>query len=100
MAARGNYISGPKFCPIDGNWSEYDLWLPCSPMCGNGTSRRFRFCTNPEPSYNGKFCEGLNYEEEKCFTDCIQGTYVKTIYEMSTYCLKFKVIFNLERVDR
>ena len=73
FTARGNYISGPKFCPIDGNWSEYDLWLPCSPMCGNGTSRRFRFCTNPEPSYGGKFCEGLNYEEVDCFTDCSQG---------------------------
>ena len=48
-----NFISGPKFCPIDGDWSDFGLWLPCSSICGNGTMRRFRTCTDPEPKYGG-----------------------------------------------
>ena len=27
-------LSGPKNCPIDGNWTDYLIWTPCK---GNGT---------------------------------------------------------------
>ena len=68
-----NYLSGPKNCPINGAWTEYGLWTPCSKFCGNGTMRKFRFCTNPEPAYEGKYCEGNNYQQKECFNDCTQG---------------------------
>ena len=73
IEGRQFYLSGPKHCPIHGGWSDFELWLPCSPMCGNGTKRRFKFCTNPEPAYGGNHCNGENFEETKCYTDCSQG---------------------------
>ena len=51
--------------------------MPCSKSCGNGTMRRFRYCTNPLPKYNGNYCTGNNYEEMECYTDCSKG--IKTL---------------------
>ncbi|CAC5393669.1 unnamed protein product [Mytilus coruscus] len=50
-------------CPIDGGWSEYGPfteWSTCSVTCGMGiqTKSHDRTCTNPEPQYGGKDCEG------------------------------------------
>ena len=67
-------ISGSKNCQINGNWSDFGLWMPCSKSCGNGTKRRFRFCTNPKPKYGGEDCEGNNFEDGDCFVDCSTGT--------------------------
>uniref|UniRef100_A0A4W3HNI1 ADAM metallopeptidase with thrombospondin type 1 motif 16 n=1 Tax=Callorhinchus milii TaxID=7868 RepID=A0A4W3HNI1_CALMI len=47
---------GPK--PINGRWSEWSMWLPCSRTCGGGVTSRERQCTNPRPQYGGKFCDG------------------------------------------
>ena len=66
-------ISGPKNCQINGNWSDFGLWMPCSKSCGNGTKRRFRFCTNPKPKFGGEECEGNNFEDSDCFVDCSSG---------------------------
>ena len=64
----GNFISGPQNCPIHGNWSDYLNWLPCK----NGKEKGFRYCTNPEPSYGGKECEGENFISQNC-TDTSDG---------------------------
>ena len=66
-------ISGPKYCPVHGNWSEFGLWMPCSKNCGNGTARRFRFCNNPEPAHGGDNCNGTNFEDKDCYSDCSEG---------------------------
>ena len=66
-------ISGPKNCQINGNWSDFGLWMPCTKSCGNGTKRRFRFCTNPKPKFGGEVCEGNNFEDSDCFVDCSSG---------------------------
>jgi hypothetical protein len=55
-------ISGPKNCPIHGNWSDYINWTPCK----NGKEKGFRFCTNPEPKYEGNDCEGEHFIIQDC----------------------------------
>ncbi|XP_055515067.1 A disintegrin and metalloproteinase with thrombospondin motifs 16-like [Leucoraja erinacea] len=48
--------SGPK--PINGRWSNWSMWSPCSRSCGGGVMSRERHCTSPRPQYGGKFCDG------------------------------------------
>ena len=52
---------------VDGNWSEYGPWTPCSKLCGYGIKKRYRFCTNPKPLFGGNGCPGRNSEKNQCF---------------------------------
>ena len=60
-----NVISGPKNCPIHGNWTELDNFLPCI----NGLERGFRTCTNPKPEFGGEECIGNTYILRNCTED-------------------------------
>ncbi|XP_078658182.1 tyrosine-protein kinase receptor Tie-1-like [Branchiostoma floridae x Branchiostoma belcheri] len=51
---------------VDGGWSEWDAWSPCSVSCGNGTRTRTRTCDNPSPAYGGQECEGAASETQAC----------------------------------
>ncbi|KAL4230559.1 Thrombospondin type 1 repeat-containing protein [Mactra antiquata] len=55
-------------CPIDGGWSPWSFYSPCSVKCGRGVQGRIRDCTNPIPNYGGAECVGLNREERECDT--------------------------------
>ncbi|XP_062621236.1 A disintegrin and metalloproteinase with thrombospondin motifs adt-1-like isoform X2 [Saccostrea cucullata] len=59
-----------SLCPVDGGWSQWMKWSPCSSSCGNGTKTRARSCTNPTPLQSGKDCVGSAYEMEPCSHDC------------------------------
>lgn len=54
-------------CAIDGHWSDWMRWSPCSSTCGSGMKTRARMCTNPAPSQGGKDCVGSPYEMQQCF---------------------------------
>ncbi|XP_067914831.1 A disintegrin and metalloproteinase with thrombospondin motifs 16 isoform X2 [Heterodontus francisci] len=56
--------SGPK--PINGRWSNWSMWSPCSRTCGGGVTNRERQCTNPRPQYGGKFCDGTHRTYKLC----------------------------------
>lgn len=43
---------------IDGEWSDWQDYQPCSRTCGVGVTWRTRTCTNPVPQNGGKKCEG------------------------------------------
>ena len=54
---------------VDGGWSDWSEWTPCSESCG-GIQERSRSCTSPEPSFGGKPCEGEAEEAHECENNC------------------------------
>ncbi|XP_076462921.1 A disintegrin and metalloproteinase with thrombospondin motifs 2-like [Babylonia areolata] len=61
---RCTYVGREK--PVDGKWSSWSAWEPCSADCSVGITRRHRSCTNPSPAYGGKECEGESEGWDTC----------------------------------
>lgn len=55
-------------CPIDGGWTTWTMWRPCSKSCGGGRTYRQRRCTNPKPMYGGDHCPGAPIQAKQCGT--------------------------------
>ena len=53
-------------CAVNGGWSNWLPWQPCSKTCGNGTQKRIRLCDSPTPDFGGMDCEGENFETRVC----------------------------------
>ena len=51
---------------VDGEWSDWKDWSPCSTTCGAGTQERERTCTEPRPAFGGKDCAGVSRERKSC----------------------------------
>ncbi|XP_078354915.1 uncharacterized protein LOC144639494 isoform X2 [Oculina patagonica] len=67
-------------CPVDGRYSQWTLWSPCSVTCGAGTQQRTRSCNNPPPANGGASCRGPAQETQKCRapTMCPRPTVTQT----------------------
>lgn len=59
------------FCVIvvDGGWSNWSGYIPCSASCQGGIKSRLRFCTNPTPQNNGAYCPGSSIQQTGCNND-------------------------------
>ncbi|CAH1240217.1 HMCN1 [Branchiostoma lanceolatum] len=44
--------------PVDGMWSAWSEYSPCTVTCGGGAMQRTRECTAPVPVHGGRPCEG------------------------------------------
>lgn len=53
-------------CIVDGHWSQWGTWMPCTVTCGNGTQDRSRSCDNPKPLYGGQNCYGVPVQTMNC----------------------------------
>lgn len=60
-------------CPVDGVWSEWTPWSPCSATCKSNVVEptpsikyRHRDCANPAPAFGGSPCRGSSYQQEVC----------------------------------
>ncbi|XP_026558988.1 hemicentin-1 [Pseudonaja textilis] len=53
-------------CPVNGAWSSWLSWGPCSETCGKGTQNRIRLCNNPPPSFDGSNCDGPDVQMQVC----------------------------------
>ena len=54
------------FRVVDGEWSDWKDWSPCSTTCGAGTQERERTCTEPRPAFGGNSCVGVSRESKSC----------------------------------
>ncbi|GFS43971.1 coadhesin, partial [Nephila pilipes] len=52
---------------VHGDWSNWGTWTPCTATCGQGTTRRYRSCSNPIPQNGGRECVGAPGESQSCF---------------------------------
>ena len=59
---------------VDGGWSEWNSWSNCTKAVG-GIQTRKRECTNPEPAYGGKHCDGTGALLRGCsnMSSCREG---------------------------
>ena len=59
---------------VDGGWSEWNSWSNCTKAVG-GIQTRKRECTNPEPAYGGKHCDGTSALLRGCsnMSSCREG---------------------------
>ena len=55
---------------VDGGWTDWSVWGPCSNVCGPGNMTRDRSCTNPVPQNNGTDCTGVDTETVICTGPC------------------------------
>lgn len=53
-------------CYLDGVWSGWGSWGPCSQTCGAGRRSRTRTCTRPMPQGGGTPCVGPRTEVGSC----------------------------------
>ena len=51
---------------MDGGWTDWEDWTPCSQTCGTGSQERERSCTQPRPAFGGKDCVGVSRETKSC----------------------------------
>ncbi|XP_053401477.1 uncharacterized protein LOC123550590 isoform X2 [Mercenaria mercenaria] len=56
-------------CKIDGGWTKFGSYSPCTKSCGGGTQFRERSCTNPRPANGGAQCTGNAKETRQCHTN-------------------------------
>ncbi|XP_067377843.1 hemicentin-1 isoform X1 [Channa argus] len=58
---------------VNGGYSNWGEWGPCSSTCGRGFQERVRLCNNPEPANGGRSCSGPRIESRKCHTGLCPG---------------------------
>ncbi|KAM9743449.1 hemicentin-1 [Menidia menidia] len=51
---------------VNGGYSNWEEWSPCSSTCGQGLQERVRLCNNPEPANGGRSCSGPSTDSRKC----------------------------------
>ena len=61
---------------VDGGWSNWENYGPCSKTCGSGSRTRTRTCNDPAPAEGGKPYIGSGSETQACNVKVCPGIYV------------------------
>ena len=59
---------------VDGHWTKWGFYSPCTKSCGGGRQYRERTCTDPAPANGGKNCIGRSRENRDCNTHACPTT--------------------------
>ena len=59
---------------VNGAFSAWDDWTPCTAQCGGGDQTRTRRCDSPAPQHGGEDCVGELTECQRCNTDLCPST--------------------------
>ncbi|TMS03749.1 Hemicentin-2 [Larimichthys crocea] len=51
---------------VNGGYSNWEEWGPCSSTCGQGFQERIRLCNKPKPANGGRSCSGPSIDSRKC----------------------------------
>ena len=63
---------GSSNCRVDGKWTAWSSWSPCSKTCGGGQESRTRTCSDPFPKFGGKVCPGAHLKTQSCGSENCQ----------------------------
>ena len=63
-----------SFHIVDGAWSVWGAYRPCTKSCGGGTQIRNRQCTAPAPAHGGRNCTGASIDSKACNEQLCPGT--------------------------
>ena len=69
------WIVNFNFCTVNGGWSQWQAWGPCSRTCGIGSQARSRTCTSPPPNNGGASCPGQNVQTRRCGSNNCPGLF-------------------------
>lgn len=72
-----------NFFSVDGNWSGWKPWGPCTKSCGRGSQTSSRSCTNPPPTNGGEECRGVNERSRDCNTQPCPGKINNSLYSLN-----------------
>lgn len=80
---------------VNGSWSQWSRWQPCSVTCGEGNRTRTRTCSNPPPNWKGKDCPGTNTYTESCNWHKCEGRcpFLKVFFPKMIYALVSFLLF-------
>ena len=58
---------------VNGSWTQWEDISECTGPCSNATIMQRRNCTNPAPSNEGSYCQGLGTRSISCVPNQCQG---------------------------
>lgn len=61
------------YITVNGKFTPWSIWGPCSKSCGEGEQKRTRLCSDPPPSKCGNPCIGDVEETTSCNTHSCPG---------------------------
>ncbi|XP_036069528.1 hemicentin-1 isoform X2 [Oryzias melastigma] len=58
---------------VNGGYTSWGEWGPCSSSCGEGLQERVRSCSKPEPANGGRPCSGPSVDTKRCHAGLCPG---------------------------